>query len=112
MGVNLAGSRRRGQWRRRQARTRERHRRVMSRYFTEIDGKQPWGHLWAITLPCHECRRHFPLIGALALRQVRHPLVDDPARLDGVRKLGVGETAFLSANGRHSTIFALSLIHI
>ena len=40
------------------------------------------------------------------------PLVDDPARLEGVRKLGVDETAFLSANGRHSTIFATGVVDL
>ena len=35
------------------------------------DGKQPWGYLWAVTLPCQECGRRFPLTGSLMLR---HPL--------------------------------------
>jgi adenine-specific DNA methylase len=48
---------------------RRRHQQAMSPYFHDVDGRQPWGHLWAVTLPCHECGRHFPLIGSLALRQ-------------------------------------------
>lgn len=40
------------------------------------------------------------------------PLVEDPARLEGVRQLGVDETAFLSANGRHSTIFATGVVDL
>lgn len=40
------------------------------------------------------------------------PLAEDPARLDGVRQLGVDETAFLSANGRHSTIFATGVVDL
>jgi hypothetical protein len=40
------------------------------------------------------------------------PLVEDPARLVGVRELGVDETAFLSANGRHSTIFATGIVDL
>jgi len=40
------------------------------------------------------------------------PLVDDPARLEGVSQLGVDETAFLSANGRHCTIFATGVVDL
>jgi transposase len=40
------------------------------------------------------------------------PLVEDPSRLQGVRQLGVDETAFLSANGRHSTIFATGVVDL
>ncbi len=40
------------------------------------------------------------------------PLVDDPHRLAGVTQLGVDETAFLSANGRHSTIFATGVVDL
>jgi putative DNA methylase len=47
---------------------RQRHQQAMGPYFPDVDGRQPWGHLWAVTLPCHECSRHFPLIGSLALR--------------------------------------------
>lgn len=34
------------------------------------------------------------------------PIVDDPARLDGVQAVGVDETSFLRATGRHATLFA------
>jgi len=47
----------------------DRHTRAMAPYFPEVNGRRPWGHLWAITLPCAECGNHFPLIGALQLRQ-------------------------------------------
>ena len=32
-------------------------------------GSQPWGYLWAVTLPCQECGRRFPLIGKNLLRE-------------------------------------------
>ena len=38
------------------------------------------------------------------------PRVDDPARLAGVRALGVDETAFLAANATHPTEFATGLV--
>jgi len=45
--------------------------RGMSEFYPRVNGKQPWGYLWATTLPCQECRRRFPLTGSLVLR---HPL--------------------------------------
>ena len=43
----------------------------MAEIYPMVRGKQPWGYLWAVTLPCQECGHRFPLTGSLALR---HPL--------------------------------------
>ena len=40
------------------------------------------------------------------------PLVDDPARMQGVEALGVDETAFLAANGRHHTEFVTGMVDV
>ena len=48
----------------------------MAEFYPEVNGKQPWGYLWAVTLPCQECGRRFPVTGSLILR---HPL---PAKQD------------------------------
>ncbi|MCZ7536065.1 MAG: DUF1156 domain-containing protein [Acidimicrobiia bacterium] len=48
----------------------------MAEFYPKINGKQPWGYLWAVTLPCQECGRRFPVTGSLVLR---HPL---PAKKD------------------------------
>ena len=48
----------------------------MADVYPMVDGKQPWGYLWAATLPCQECGHRFPLTGSLVLR---HPL---PAKGD------------------------------
>jgi transposase len=40
------------------------------------------------------------------------PLVDDPARLDAVTALGVDETAFLAANGKHHTEFVTGMVDV
>jgi len=40
------------------------------------------------------------------------PRVDDPARLAGVQALGVDETAFLAANGRHHTQFVTGMVDL
>jgi putative DNA methylase len=41
---------------------------TMKAFYPEVDGKQPWGYLWAVTLPCQDCGRRFPLTGSLVLR--------------------------------------------
>lgn len=46
----------------------------MQDFYPRVNGKQPWGYLWAVTLPCQECGRRFPLTGSLVLR---HPLPKD-----------------------------------
>jgi len=45
-----------------------RHRESMQEFYPLVDGKQPWGYLWAVTLPCQECGHRFPLVGSYNLR--------------------------------------------
>ena len=40
----------------------------MGAFYPTHDGKQAWGYLWAVTLPCQECGRRFPLFGNNRLR--------------------------------------------
>lgn len=40
----------------------------MAEFYPSVEGVQPWGYVWAVSLPCQECGRRFPLIGSLALR--------------------------------------------
>lgn len=44
---------------------------AMEEFYPKHNGRFPWGYLWAMTLPCQECGRAFPLTGSLVLR---HPL--------------------------------------
>jgi putative DNA methylase len=44
---------------------------AMTDAYPQVGGRQPWGYLWAVTLPCEECGNRFPLTGSLLLR---HPL--------------------------------------
>lgn len=46
-----------------------RHRAAMDAYYPAVNGRDAWGYLWAVTIPCQECSRHFPLIGQLELRK-------------------------------------------
>ena len=41
---------------------------VLQDFYPLVNGKQPWGYVWAVTLPCQECHRRFPLTGSLLLR--------------------------------------------
>jgi len=40
------------------------------------------------------------------------PVVDDPARLDGVRGIGVDEKRFLNANSEHRTVFTTQIVDL
>ncbi|MGH2596028.1 MAG: DUF1156 domain-containing protein [Actinomycetota bacterium] len=52
---------------------------AMQPVYPIVADRQPWGYVWAVTLPCQECGRRFPLTGSLVLR---HPLPvkDDPGQ--------------------------------
>lgn len=51
----------------------------MRDFYPLVNDQQPWGYLWAVTLPCQECHRRFPLTGSLLLRQAHHAK-DDPGQ--------------------------------
>lgn len=59
-----------------------RHEKSMAAVYPAVDGRRPWGYLWAATLPCEECGERFPLVGELVLRN------------PGVRKARKGRPAF------------------
>jgi putative DNA methylase len=42
---------------------------AMADYYPRVGDSQPWGYLWAVTLPCVECGHRFPLVGSLELRR-------------------------------------------
>lgn len=46
-----------------------RHREALKHFYPAVGGRDPWGYLWAITIPCQECSRYFPLVGQLELRK-------------------------------------------
>ncbi len=57
----------------------ERHEAEMGEFYPEVDGKRPWAYLWAVTIPCNECGREFPLIADLQLRRPK-PKKHDPGQ--------------------------------
>ena len=46
----------------------ERYVAEMGDFYPIVNGRRPWGYVWAITLPCTNCGNRFPLTGNLALR--------------------------------------------
>lgn len=40
----------------------------MDEFYPTYRGKRPWAYLWAVSLPCSECGRSFPLVGSYELR--------------------------------------------
>ena len=70
----------------------------MDRFYPIVNGKRPWGYLWAITLPCVNCGRRFPFTGSYELRKPNHKK-NDPGqsyyikmgRLEGEYKVAVHE---------------------
>lgn len=42
---------------------------AMADFYPAVNGRQPWGYLCAVTLPCQECGRRFPLVGSFELRR-------------------------------------------
>ena len=51
----------------------------MADVYPKVGGTQPWGYVWAVTLPCQECGHRFPLTGSLILRQPL-PAKGDPGQ--------------------------------
>lgn len=48
-----------------------RHRESLAPLYPAGVAGQPWGYLWAVSLPCQECGRRFPLFGKAELRGMR-----------------------------------------
>ncbi len=57
----------------------ERYEAAMDRFYPVVNGKRPWGYLWAVTVPCVNCGRRFPLVGNLQLRRP-DPRKGDPGQ--------------------------------
>ncbi|MYB43811.1 MAG: hypothetical protein F4X74_02565 [Acidimicrobiia bacterium] len=58
----------------------KRYREAMSEFYPVVNGKRPWGYLWAVTLPCTNCGNRFPLTGSLTLRRPKtrkRPPIED-----------------------------------
>ena len=47
----------------------DRYEAAMDEFYPVINGKRPWGYLWAVTVPCVNCGQRIPLVGNLQLRR-------------------------------------------
>ena len=61
----------------------------MAPFYPKVNGKQPWGYLWAITLPCVNCGKRFPITGNLELRKP-NSRKDDPGQSYYIETNGFG----------------------
>ncbi|MXX43803.1 MAG: DUF1156 domain-containing protein [Acidimicrobiales bacterium] len=57
----------------------DRHEAEMDEFYPKVNGKRPWAYLWAVTIPCNECGRKFPLTADLQLRKP-NPKKGDPGQ--------------------------------
>lgn len=77
-----------------------RHREAMAPYYQPAgSGEYAWGYLWAVTIPCQECSRHFPLIGRLNLR--KEGTRRDPET--GTRFLDAGQSYYIDTDAGSGT---------
>ena len=58
----------------------ERYVAAMGEYYPIVNGKRPWGYVWAVTLPCTNCGTRFPLTGSLALRNPKQATTSTRAK--------------------------------
>ena len=68
----------------------DRYEAAMDEFYPVVNGKRPWGYLWAITIPCVGCGNRFPLTANLALRNA-NPKKNDPGqsyRIEADREAG------------------------
>lgn len=68
-----------------------RHAKEMSEFYPSVNDRQAWGYLWALSIPCQECGRAFPLVGQLDLRKagVRAD------RVNGIRIVDPGQSFYI-----------------
>lgn len=56
--------------------------RVNAFYPRGQNGEYPWAYLWAVTMPCDECKRRFPMLGSLVLRYPYKKIHDEGQSLE------------------------------
>ncbi|MEV0694828.1 DUF1156 domain-containing protein [Streptomyces sp. NPDC050388] len=80
-------------------------------YPRSSNGAFPWAYLWAVTIPCDNCKRRFPLIGSLVLRHpyrrtedhgqaLRLVIEQDTWRTEVIEGPPIQEPTFAAASGK------------
>ena len=73
---------------------------AMDTFYPVVDGKRPWGYVWAITLPCVGCGHRFPLTGNLELRRFDYKRRDPGQSYRIMHDNGSGTFAAVVHEGR------------
>jgi len=71
----------------------------MAEFYPKYENSQPWGYLWASTLPCQECGNRFPLVGQLCLRLPREATRN--------REVDPGQSFYIDADPRNGQFRAV-----
>ena len=77
-----------------------RHEIAMADSYPKVNDAAPWGYLWAVTLPCQDCGRRFPLVGSYELR-----LASTGARRR--RGADAGQSFYVEADAHNGTFHAV-----
>ncbi|MFC8095028.1 DUF1156 domain-containing protein [Streptomyces sp. NPDC057301] len=75
-------------------------------YPRSSNGAFPWAYLWAVTIPCDNCKRRFPLIGSLVLRHPYKRTEDDGQSLQLVTEQDTWRTEVIEGSPIHEPTFA------
>jgi putative DNA methylase len=63
----------------------ERHARSMAEFYPPNEaGNQPWGYLWAVSIPCQECGIRLPLVGSYELNRPRGKAQSQSFRIESL----------------------------
>lgn len=73
----------------------DRHAAAMKDLYPAHNGRQPWGYLWSVTIPCQECGRRFPLIGSYELMPARGEREAVAFYIDADRTAGTWEAVII-----------------
>jgi putative DNA methylase len=76
----------------------------MEEFYPAVNGKTPWGYLWAITIPCQECGIRFPLVGSYQLR----PQSIRKGRKPAPNYVDQGQSFFISFDEQSKTCTAVT----
>ncbi|MFZ4277878.1 DUF1156 domain-containing protein [Streptomyces arboris] len=75
-------------------------------YPRSSDGAFPWAYVWAVTIPCDNCKRRFPLIGSLVLRHPYKRTEDDGQSLRLVTEQDTWRTEIIDGPPTQEPTFA------
>lgn len=88
-----------------------RHDDAMSEFYPRHNGKQPWGYLWSVTIPCQECGLRFPLIGSYELVPARGGDTGTSFHIDADRSSGKWRAVVASGKATRSPTLVNAVVN-